>query len=180
MTLSDFQEQLHLWHDLFLTAGTAAATLLGLLFVAVSLNSDSILSADRLHLKQLAEQAYHNYVSVLLVTFLMLMPTSSRRGLAYALTAVAAIMITFTVWRLVALSRISDDRIGRGRSIRRVAPAAMAYLGMALGAFKLGDQPEGDGLTLVTFSVVVLIVAATATAWDLLVRVAAARRAVER
>jgi len=32
------------WHDFYLLTGTAAATLLGLLFVAVSLNAEIILS----------------------------------------------------------------------------------------------------------------------------------------
>jgi len=108
------------------------------------------------------------------------MPTSSIPVLAYGLMAVAAIMFAFTGWRLTALSRISDDRIGLGRSLRRVAPAAMAFFCIAYGAFKLTDKAEDVGLTCVAFAAVLLIAAATATAWDLLIRVAASRRTEPR
>jgi len=48
-------QALNEWHDFYLLTGTAAATLLGLLFVAVTLNAEVILSGARPHIKKIAE-----------------------------------------------------------------------------------------------------------------------------
>lgn len=56
----------------------------------------------------------------------------------------------------------------------------MAFFCIAYGAFKLTDKAEDVGLTCVAFAAVLLIAAATATAWDLLIRVAASRRTEPR
>lgn len=40
MEVSNFSNDVEAWHDFFMLAGTAAATLMGLLFVALSLRID--------------------------------------------------------------------------------------------------------------------------------------------
>jgi len=45
------------WHDFYVTMGTAAASLIGLLFVALSLNLDSVAGDPRDDLRAFAEQA---------------------------------------------------------------------------------------------------------------------------
>lgn len=60
------------WHNFFTLAGTAAATLLGLLFVALSVNKESI--AARPLLRSLARQTFLSLSIVLLVSLLGLMP----------------------------------------------------------------------------------------------------------
>ena len=51
-------QQLREWHDYYLLGGTAAATLLGLLFIAVTLNADLILAGRHPHTKHAAEQVF--------------------------------------------------------------------------------------------------------------------------
>jgi len=74
------------WHDFFVLAGTGAATLLGLLFVALSVNKDSI--AARPLLRSLARQTFFAFGVVLIVSLLCLAPERalSLRGLGMWLT----------------------------------------------------------------------------------------------
>jgi len=67
----------HEWHDFYVVAGGAAAALLGLLFVALTLNADLILTGNRTHLKRIAEQAFQNYTVVLISALLFAMPHRS-------------------------------------------------------------------------------------------------------
>lgn len=50
----------------FYTAAGAAATLLGLLFVAISINVESLAQGHE-NSRRLAEQGFHNYFAVLVV-----------------------------------------------------------------------------------------------------------------
>jgi hypothetical protein len=59
---------MQVWFGFYAVAGGAAATLMGLLFVAVSINAAAILNEARGHLQRLAEQAFQNCATVLLVS----------------------------------------------------------------------------------------------------------------
>jgi hypothetical protein len=50
------------WSQFFATIGTASPALLGLLFVAVSVNAESALGMSR----RLTEQAFQNYLTVMM------------------------------------------------------------------------------------------------------------------
>ncbi len=73
------------WHDFYEMIGGAAATLLGLLFVSVSLNAEIILGPAHRHSKRLAEQAFQNYLCVLLVSLLVAFPGISMLSLGNAM-----------------------------------------------------------------------------------------------
>ena len=51
---ASFAEQLDRWHEFYLMAGTAAVTLMGLLFVAVSLHLDAVVRDDAAHVRGVA------------------------------------------------------------------------------------------------------------------------------
>ena len=62
------------WHDFYIVAGTAAATLVGLLFVGLSVNVDEVMAPDRPDLRALAEQAFASFTYVLLISLFFLVP----------------------------------------------------------------------------------------------------------
>jgi hypothetical protein len=63
------------WLEFYSVIGGSAATLLGLLFVAVSMNAAAILGKAHENSKRLAEQAFQNYLAVMLVSLLAIFPT---------------------------------------------------------------------------------------------------------
>ena len=72
------------WSQLYSVTGASAATLLGLLFVAVSINAPTALGKMHQNSRRLAEQAFQNYVVVMLVSMLALFPSIDESDLGLA------------------------------------------------------------------------------------------------
>jgi hypothetical protein len=159
------------WSTFYATIGAASATLLGLLFVAVSINAKAALgSGDRLT-TAMTEQAFQNYLAVLLVALLALFPAVPPIAFGYLmLVAVAGravwvgIRFAQMVWHrgprrplLFALRRHASSVIGFGLLI-------VAATRMALG--------RGDDYNMLASATVVLLFSATTVSWELLRRIA--------
>ncbi len=80
------------WHDLFAAGAESAATLVGLLFVAVSLNTKQILDVPSL--PPLAARTLGVLLGILLMSVLVLTPGQSRNTLGAELTALGAVLLT--------------------------------------------------------------------------------------
>jgi modulator of FtsH protease len=80
------------WHDLFTVAAQSAAALGGLLFVAVSLNHEDILSEPRL--PPLAARCIGVLLSILLMSVLALTPGQSRTTLGVELAALGVVLVS--------------------------------------------------------------------------------------
>src|SRR4029078_9958121 len=77
------------WHDFYLTTGAASASLIGLLFVALSLNLDTITETSSEDLRALGEQAFNSFSLVLLIALFVLIPTNDRTTYGVAFVALA-------------------------------------------------------------------------------------------
>src|SRR5438552_7913695 len=86
-----FAEQVGRWHDFYVLAGTAAATLMGLLFVALSLHLEVVAEDGKAHLSVIAREAFANFLIVLLVALLMLSGSMSPRPLGVALLMIGVL-----------------------------------------------------------------------------------------
>jgi modulator of FtsH protease len=80
------------WHDLFEAGAESAATLVGLLFIAVSLNLKQIL--DLPALPPLAARTLGVLLGMLVMSVLVLIPGQSRMALGAELTALGAVLVT--------------------------------------------------------------------------------------
>ena len=88
------------WASFYETLGGAAAALLGLLFVSVSVRAEQILGAKHGHARRIAEQAFHNYLAVLMVSLVSLMPNVGTISLGFALLYMIGIWAAWVVIRL--------------------------------------------------------------------------------
>ena len=86
------------WFGFYAAIGGFAATLLGLLFVAVSINAAAILGNAHENSKRLAEQAFQNYLAVMMVALLAIFPTLEISTLGFATLAVTAV---WAAWVLI-------------------------------------------------------------------------------
>lgn len=166
-----FAEILHGWHDFYLLAGTIAATLMGLLFVALSLHWDVVLEDSKTHLHAIAIEAFGAFLIVAFLSLLMLSPTASARALGFSLLMLGAARLVMGLRHSRVLWSSSDESFRRSEMIYRsvVIPAAFALL--AWCGFLIFRRNFDEGLSMLTVAVVLLLGMGARASWDLLVRV---------
>lgn len=154
------------WSDLFVATAGASAALAGLLFVAVSINIERILSFEGLPERGL--ETVLTLLAVVIVSIVGLIPGQSHEALG-------AEILVGSVWlggAMVLLSRRSlpnDTETGvqlAGRIIVRAVgtiPLIVGGLSLLIGS--------GGGLYWVVAGIVFAIAGAVANAWVLLVEI---------
>ena len=155
------------WHDFFVAAAGASAALLGLLFVAVSINLERILKFEGLPGRAL--EALMQLTCVLLVSLAGLVPGQSHVALGLELLLIVAIIAVIVVRQPVVVT----DETGREPlswkvsrwSIRLAGLVAIAVAGATLLA------ESGGGLYWVAAGIALATIAAIAGAWVLLVEI---------
>jgi hypothetical protein len=159
------------WGGLYSVTAGAAATMLGLLFVAVSILGGASGGMHR-NSRILAEQSFSNYLVVVLLSALALFPslTSQELGVtALALTAVRMLWAAVRMYQAASEPFIDDSR---WKSLRRQLPSLVGFALIILAAARLAIN-DGDPHTEFAAGVVMLLFAATSMAWELLLRISA-------
>ncbi|HYL39694.1 MAG TPA: hypothetical protein VET90_00135, partial [Candidatus Binatus sp.] len=142
MSDADFATLASSWHDFYLTAGAAAATLIGLLFVGLSINLDEFTSDDGTGVRLLGEQAFSNFVMVLLISFFALVPSQQREDLAAELAIVGALGTVRVLIRAVTVRRRPMGPFSGWRYVvRRFGLSAIASLGVKAVAAMMPASP---------------------------------------
>jgi uncharacterized iron-regulated membrane protein len=163
------------WHDFYVTMGTASASLIGLLFVSLSLNLDVITGESRDDLRAFAEQAFNSFSSVLLIAVFFLIPEHAPGVLGGLYVLLGVIGGYRMLRRAPAVWRgRRRDRLGEAAFWRFVLPAA-AVLGLVAAGFGLLlDQPNAPYWLVAV--IIGLLMSAARSSWDLLVKVGEERR----
>lgn len=156
-------------HDFFITLGGGAAALLGLLFVALSINVRAIVKHD--DTRELARHTFVSFVGVLLYALFVLLPQSIQQlGLEVAVTSAA--LITSTGPRFVRSFFREDSRLSRGTQIRRFGLAMI----LQVAAFVIGADMMGGDTGAASWLVAVeliLLVAGARNSWEILIEMGA-------
>lgn len=161
------------WHDYFGMMGAIAATLLGLLFVSVSINADIILGATHKHSMHLAEQAFHNYIAVVVVSLLTFYPGISNSSLGFSillLSSLYSIRVLVRFYLSLRTPLAVESRIG---AVRRYGSTLAGFLMFAIGGAQMMMDMQIQ--PVIALGALVLLSSATAISWELLVRVAETR-----
>ncbi|HEX4293153.1 MAG TPA: hypothetical protein VHZ29_03390 [Rhizomicrobium sp.] len=162
------------WNQFYEMTGGAAATLLGLLFVSVSLNAETILGSEHKHSKRLAEQAFQNYLAALVVSLMVVIPDVSAVSMGYTLLSVCA---TWSVWAVVRMVQAAkqiqgaESRIG---PLRRYISTSVGF-GLLIYSAWLMITGSKDHSGYTAAGVMLLVVSATVASWELLIRLAESR-----
>lgn len=166
-----FAELLEPWHDFYLLAGTVSATLMGLLFVAMSIHWDVVLHETKAHLNAIALEAFGSFLVVTFLALMMLTPVGSGRPIGLGLVVLGALRLVIALRQSRKIWGTDDESFPRtGVGYRAVLiPLAFALLAGAglliyLGRFDLG-------VSLLTGAVFVLLAMGARSSWDLLVLV---------
>lgn len=161
------------WHDFFGLLGGAGATLLGLLFVSVSLHAGSILDPTHRDARHLAEQAYHNYIAVLVISLAAFFPGIDNYSLGLIILIMSSIYALWLLVRFAETMRMKLPLASRVRAMRRYVGTFAGFTALSIG----GRQMTVDhGLhMLVPLGGFVVLILAIAISWELLIKLAEIR-----
>ncbi|MHB8573353.1 MAG: hypothetical protein ACYDAY_10465 [Candidatus Dormibacteria bacterium] len=167
------------WHDFYLTAGAAAATLAGLLFVGLSLHIRVVASEP--DVRSLARVTLTDFFAVLMVALLMLVPPTDpiqSGSWLIAVSVISAALIVRPAWEAVRSRRART--IGLRVLIARFGVSGLCCLATgAIGILMAGGDYQ-NALSALLGPVVLFLVVAVRNTWDLLVTVARASMARQR
>jgi hypothetical protein len=144
------------WHDFYMMIGAAASTLVGLLFVSLSLNVEVITHEANADLRELALQTFTNFLNVIMLAVLFLIPIQDSLGLGLPLLAISGWQLYVTVRQFLKTRRV------------RVVPA-LCYLVMTIVAVSVLMGQTGSLYWLVPV-MITLIIGASNNSWNLLLR----------
>jgi hypothetical protein len=167
--MNAFAQAIEGWHDFYILIGTASATLVGLLFVSLSLNADVISRRTNADLRALAEQTFSSFIFVLLFAVFFLIPYQDALGLGLPLLGVGGIGLFSTV-RHFLKTRHTQPRVWRQGTIgtRFITPTICFVVLITIAVSVLLSNTSG--LYWLVPVMIILMVIASFNAWDLLLR----------
>jgi len=168
------------WHEFYLLAGTAAVTLVGLLFVALSFHLDTLLQDHKAHLLGAARLAFLSFLYVMMMSLAFLVPALNPRFLAVFVLVLPLVLLVNTVWAVVRHTRRHDPH-GHDRFLRRRYAITGLIAGIAItSAWAFLRVPAPRELLNFAVPVGLMLVNAAGISWDLLVQVGRSKLAQER
>jgi hypothetical protein len=167
--MDTFAQVVEGWHDFYMMVGTAAATLIGLLFVSLSLNIDVITREGNADLRVLAAQTFTGFLNVVMLAVLFLIPDQVPAGLGLPLLGISGYGLYETVGRFLKTRRARPHGWGRGGVARRFVVPTLCFVALTVIAVSVLLSHTG-GLYWLVPVMILLIVAASRNAWDLLLR----------
>jgi hypothetical protein len=161
------------WTEFYAVIGGAAAALLGLLFVVVSLNAAAILSGGHESSKRLAEQAFQNYLAVMMVSLLALFPQISPATFGAVTLCVTAVWVAWELVRLYQTLASPRDHEPRLFALRRHFSTVVGFGIQIVTALRMAMKLAND-FNLFASGTIFLLFSATLVSWELLGRIARA------
>jgi hypothetical protein len=164
-----FIETLHSWQNFYFMSGGAAATLLGLMFIAVSLGIHLVSEQNREKVKHFVEPSIFYFVSALLLAGTMLVPVYTPPGLALVLFAGGAFglsrTITFVRPLIQPARKYQDFDIPEW--LAQIIMPPLAYVLMILAACCLIIDQWSIAFMSLFLAILLLLVSAISNTWSL-------------
>jgi hypothetical protein len=181
MSLEPLHAALQSWQNFYILTATAAATLTGLMFVAVTFGARLVTKESATAARAFIDPIYMHFSQVLITGCLTTIPTLSRTVLGGALLVAGVLRLAGLVWvfqRYLEAHRRHGDMALSDWISSIVLPFFVHLLVLATGAGFLVDHPQAlNGLALVTVSLIVL---GLYGAWELVMWLALALNDGER
>jgi uncharacterized membrane protein YoaK (UPF0700 family) len=160
------------WHDFYILAGTASATLVGLLFVGLSLHLRVVIASSEV--RSLARVTLANFGAILFVTLFMVIPDDQSTA-AFALIASGLASLVIVTPSLVTAAQpgrrsLQMQRRDRARIILRFGLSAASFVAIVVAGGLLFSS-SSSAFTWLVVAILVLLIVSLRNTWDLLVTV---------
>lgn len=166
-----YQVLVQRWRDFYIVAGTASATLVGLLFVGLSLHLRVVLS--RSDVRSLARVTLANFGLILFVSLFMVI----RQGATAAspqLIGAGLISLTIMTPSIVAAIRSQTRTLRPYQLVLRFGLSALSCVGVIAVGVLVGEASNEAAFSGLWVVAVILLFVSLRNSWDLLVSVGAA------
>lgn len=171
----DFTAVIATWQPFYNLAGSAAFTLAGLIFVAVSINIGMFaLAGDKGDLAQFARQTLGNFLALMIISLVFMIPRQNQHGTGIPLLFIGVIMMwrALTLWKRFEFGskeqRLLDNALFRSELL---VPNTVCYAVLIFISVELlyGNTEYLGWMTMV---VIWLLLAGSLSAWFLMLRLA--------
>lgn len=176
MSNDPFIQILRDWQTFYFMIGGATATLIGLMFVAVSLGADLPAATDASGISAFVTPMLIHFGSVLALSAVMLVPTFRQMSLGIALVVIGVLFTIYSLWvrRLFILHPSSENYTHSDWKWYVYFPIVGDGLVILTGLWLLSGT--ADGLNLLAVAVVILLVVSVRNTWDLMMWIAQYRQ----
>ncbi|HTR83785.1 MAG TPA: hypothetical protein VMI56_04870 [Reyranella sp.] len=153
------------WHDFYILLGTASATLLGLMFIAVSLGAGFLTEERQAGTRTFMTPVVVHYGSVFFLSALALFPSHQAAVLAVLVGAIALAGAGLSTWITIRVVRTSMTNYVEDYFAYGVLPG-VAYLALLGAAASICLEKE-LGFDLLAGALLLLAIVNIRNAWDL-------------
>jgi len=155
------------WHDFYALAGTASATLVGLMFVAASVGTGVFTHERQVGLRTFLSPTVVAFSVALAASLVGVLPVFNWRVPGFFLvgTGLLGVVYSWRVWRRMVHGGIAKSIDLEDRAWYIVVPA-VAYLVLAAAGIALGIETEA-ACAFLAIGVCLLLLAGIRNAWDM-------------
>jgi hypothetical protein len=169
--MSDFAQLVHEWQIFYATIATAAATLVGLLFVAMSLNVRMFTGNKNIGLKKLAILTLTNFLYIIIFALIFLIPRQGPIGLGLPLMCNGFAGLMSTIPHLRTLLSNIPQGISRRNTYIRAAMTLVAFAVLIIVSFLVMVRASTASLYWLVAPMILLLISASRNTWSLLISV---------
>jgi hypothetical protein len=162
-----FSQAVAQWHDFYIMVGTASATLIGLLFIGVTLNIDLIRRTDFADVLHVAALTFNSFFYPIIFAVVFLIPNISPVGLGTPLLAVGSLGLLNMLLQF-RRTRGSHRVWGRSAVANRFFLPSVALLAVIAIAVSVMTGATWGFYWLVP-AMILLLASGSRNAWDLLI-----------
>lgn len=159
------------WHDFYMLAGTASATLVGLLFVSLSFNLDILLHDRYAHVLAYARNTLFSFIAVLLYSLFFLVPNWYGRPLGMQIAIGSMVFVAIALYNIRSADRKTHDPARAGAQRRRTIWTLVSYAGLGAAGLLVVFTRQQQWFYVMIGFICLLLGNAVGSAWDLLVEV---------
>ncbi|MGH7994463.1 MAG: hypothetical protein ACREDQ_13155 [Limisphaerales bacterium] len=161
-----FADRIVQWQPFFITVATLSGTLVGLLFISLSINREAI-TANRTLLR-LARRSFSDFIFILLISLFFLIPLQGGFHLGIELWAIGVLKTKLMFQQMLELSGGGQKLSWWDLTCEYVLPV-LSTAGLAIGGWRIYQESLLGVYYFVVPVIATLLATACSNAWRLLI-----------